>query len=320
MSEQASQIIGHAVIRRLLRSALENPAPSYLFVGPAHVGKRTVAERFIRELLGLSSDDPHWMSHPDLIFLRPEEGKKQVSVEQVRDLRERISLRPSRAPRVVAYVPFADRLNESGTNALLKVVEEPPAGAVFVFVAEDLGRIPGTLRSRSVLIPFSRVSKQEIVDGLLACGTSKADADRLATASRGAPGLALEPVEGPTTGSRFTILFMDARSAGSRLAAIEDLAKTCEAEEDAASAWKDALLQAMQMLEPALTQDPSVAGSLGIALIAALRLTGSSALSPRVPLEACAARLAGDPKTVFAELQPRHIASAFSALYHVTRE
>src|SRR6185369_10150232 len=98
-------------------------------------GKRTIAEQFVRALLGRPIDDPYWKAQADLVLLEPEEGKTQISVEQVRDARTRLSMRPMSAPRVVAYIPHADRLNESGTNALLKVLEEPPAGAVFVLVA-----------------------------------------------------------------------------------------------------------------------------------------------------------------------------------------
>ena len=310
-------IIGNETVQKLLISALAQPASSYLFVGPRHVGKRTIASRFVRELLGLSVDDPHWVTHPDLVVLEPLDGKTQISVEQIRDLRERVSLRPSRAPRVVIYVPLADRLNESGSNALLKIVEEPPAGAVFVFVTEDLSRIPGTLQSRSVILPFNRVSKSAIVAALKTRRFTSEQSERLATASRGLPGLAFEPKLVDSSGTDFVRGFISARSAGARLARIEELAKICEAGEDPSSAWKNAIQQAMQAVESELPHAPSVAGSLGIALIAALRLTASSALSPRIPLEACAARLVDDPGRVFADLQPRHVPSAFSALYWV---
>lgn len=307
-------VIGHSVILRLLESASSTPASSYLFVGPKHVGKRTVAKQFVRRLLDLPFDDANWATHPDLNIVAPIEGKTQISVEQVRDLRDRIALRPSRAPRVVIYVPQADRLNESGTNALLKVVEEPPAGAVFVFVAEDLGKIPGTLQSRSVILPFSRVSKQELVDGLIVRGFSTTDATTLAESARGLPGLALQPDTVTSRGADFVRDFLSARSAGERLMLIEDLTKSCDAEEDGAAAWKETLLQSMQSLDGALVSHPEVAGALGIALISSLRFAGG-ALSPRIPLEACAARLADDPDGLFADLQPQHVRRAFFELY-----
>lgn len=307
-------VIGHPVILRLLESASATPASSYLFVGSKHVGKRTVAEKFVRGLLGLSSDDANWGMHPDLNIVMPIEGKTQISVEQIRDLRERIALRPSRAQRVVIYVPQADRLNESGTNALLKVVEEPPAGAVFVFVAEDLGKIPGTLQSRSVILPFSGVPKQEIVQGLIVRGFSPKDAEILAEGARGLPGLALQPDAVTSRGADFVRDFLSARSAGERLRYIEDLTKSCDAEEDAVAAWKETLIQSMQSIDGVLLQHPETAGALGIALILSLRYAGG-ALSPRIPLEACAARLADDPSGLFADLQPKHVRRAFFELY-----
>jgi len=313
-TSQSFPVIGHGTIQRLLDSALRHPVASYLLIGSRHLGKRTLAERFVRGLLGLDVQDAHWQTHPDVVVVQPLEGKTQISVEQIREVRERISLRPSHASRVVVYVPNADRLNESGTNALLKVVEEPPAGAVFVFVAEDIARIPLTLQSRSVILPFYRVPKTEIMDMLTTRGISISEAERRADAARGLPGRALSDENISTRAADFVHGFMTGHSAGARLARIDELAKSCESEEDSTTAWKEALLESMQLAESYLRQQPHVAGCLGVALIAALRFVGG-ALSPRLPLEACAARLVDQPDQLLAELQPGHVPQAFSALY-----
>src|SRR3989344_1928610 len=204
-----TDVIGHAAIVRLLESWLADPVAAYLLGGPEHLGKRTIAERFVKLLLGRTIDDPNWRAHPGLVLLAPEEGKTLVSVEQGRAARERLSMRPMVAKRLVAYIPFADRLNESGTNALLKVLEEPPAGAVFILVAEDVSRLPGTLKSRCVTLPFANVPKIEIVAALSSRGLKKEEAESLSANAHGKPGLALQPQEvGEHPGTMFAERFL----------------------------------------------------------------------------------------------------------------
>lgn len=310
----AQGFIGHEAIVRILEASLSDPAPAYLFVGPAHLGKRTLAERYVRLLLGLSVADPHWTSHPDVFILDVLEGKTQVSVEQVRELRERVSMRPIRAPRLVVYLPAADRLNESGTNALLKVIEEPPAGAVFVLVAEDLGRLPLTVRSRSVVMPFGNVPVQVIATGLEARGINPTEAMARARSSRGRPGLAVDSQNVTAGGSVFIRQFLQAKNAGARLSFIEDLAKTCESSEEPAVAWREALLFAMQELGAWLGREPARAAVTGVAVLAALQAVGS-AVSPRLALEACAVRLETDPASdaprLFSSLMPKTLPSIY---------
>ncbi len=282
-----TDIIGHATIVKLLSAWLKDPAPAYLFHGPAHLGKRTLSERFVKRLLGLEANDTRWQSHPDLVFLNPEEGKNLISVEQVRASRERLAMRPFVAPRIVAFLPHADRLNESGTNALLKIMEEPAAGAVFVMVAEDLGRIPLTVRSRSVMIPFNITPKKEIEESLVKLGMSRPEAVLRAESARGRPGFALMPkTTSDSSGRLFVERFLKAKSAGEKLYVIDLLVKDCESDQDPVARWRDELVQAMQATTKELLTNPATAYLLGTALIASLN-TLSSAVPPRFPLEEC---------------------------------
>lgn len=318
-------LIGHATIARILSAALATPAPAYLFVGQPHLGKRTFAERFVLGLLAgasLSEGRPEGVplrldqirSHPDLVVLEPEEGKKMVSVEQVRDLREHLSMRPLIAPRVVAFIPSADRLNESGSNALLKVLEEPPAGAAFVMVAEDIGRLPATVLSRSVSIPFRIVPRAEIVGGLVEKGFGKTDAERLAASAHGCPGLAILPPEGERPGEIFVRAFFSAKTLGAKLSRIEELAKTCESSEDANAEWRDAILSAMRSTGEILKERSVEATIFGIALATALRFIGSP-VSPRLALEAGAVRISSSPEDEIRRLFPSHVPRPLPLLY-----
>lgn len=315
MQTEFEALIGHATISRILASSVQRPAPAYLFLGPAHLGKRTFAEGFIETLLDRHNDRRATLSsHPDFILLEPEEGKKQVSVEQVRGLRERVSMRPLLAPRVVAFIPFADRLNESGTNALLKVLEEPPADAVFVLVAEDLGKLPATVLSRSVVLRFGPVPEQEIISGLRARGVSQKEAAARGVAARGRPGLALDPPEGDDPGAQFACAFLLAKTCGARLTRIEEITNACESAEDANAAWRDVLQSAMQSASPLLHNQPVEASLFGIGLLQALRFVGT-AVSPRIALEAVALRLGTAPRIELQRLFPTPVPRALPLIY-----
>ena len=146
--------------KRLLAAALqEGPAHAYLFHGPAGVGKRDLARRFAAELLGDHARVERG-SHPDLYVLEP--LGEQIRIDDVRELRRDLHMRPFEAERRVYLVFGADSLNEDAADALLKDLEEPPPYAVVVLVAERLGPLPETIRSRCQLVPFRRLSEPAV--------------------------------------------------------------------------------------------------------------------------------------------------------------
>jgi DNA polymerase-3 subunit delta' len=146
--------------KALLRSALvEGPAHAYLFHGPRGVGKRRAAIAFAGELLG----DPARVSrraHPDLYVLEPLGG--QIRIDPIRDLRRDLHMRPFEADRRVYLVLGTHLMNEDAADALLKDLEEPPDYAVVVLIADDLGPLPPTIRSRCQHVPFRRLSQRAV--------------------------------------------------------------------------------------------------------------------------------------------------------------
>ncbi|MDQ7814653.1 MAG: hypothetical protein RDU25_02525 [Patescibacteria group bacterium] len=303
-SKLGDGIIGHSAVVRILESALGNPAPCYLLSGQSDLGKHFLAERFVRLLLGLENDDAHWKSHPDLNVLETEEGKMAVSVEQVRELREKVSLRPMRAPRTVTYIPCADRLNESGNNALLKIIEEPPADAVFVLVAEDTSRIPSTVKSRAVILPFNLVPSRDIEAALVAQGHAAEQASLLAKAARGRPALAFGAQGQKTPGYFFVRRLLDAPNIGARLVILDEVGQVCESAEDSSSAWREILNYGMQELATAWPQKPLESTILAIGLMTAWRYVGT-AVSPRLMLDSAAVKLSSDLRKIL----PKHFSS-----------
>ena len=140
--------------RRLLAAAVaEGPAHAYLLHGPAGVGKRAAARAFAAALLG-DERRVEAGTHPDLFLL--EALGEMIRIDEVRALHRDLHMRPYEAERRVYVIADAHLLNEDAADALLKDLEEPPPYAVIVLVADELGPLPATIRSRCQLVPFRR--------------------------------------------------------------------------------------------------------------------------------------------------------------------
>lgn len=146
--------------KALLRASLEEgPAHAYLFHGPPGVGKRSLALEFAAALLG-EQDRVGRRAHPDLYVLEP--LGDQIRIDAIRELRRDLHMRPFEADRRVYLLFGAELTNEEAADALLKDLEEPPPYAVIVLVADDVGPLPETIRSRCQPVPFRRLSERAV--------------------------------------------------------------------------------------------------------------------------------------------------------------
>lgn len=181
-------IIGHhnavTFLQRSIASGMR--AHGFLFTGPAHVGKMTLARAFARELLKSDID-----AHPDMIFLRRADDKKNISIEQVREMQGRLSLTSFLNSYKIALIEHAEDVSDQAAHALLKMLEEPHPNTVIIMIATDARQLLPTIVSRMQLIRCLPVPGKEIYDALVARGQHRSAAAELTAIACGRPGIAL---------------------------------------------------------------------------------------------------------------------------------
>lgn len=122
--------------------------------------------------------------HPDLYRLERAPGKAEITVDQVRALRQEAWVLPNEAARRVFLIPEADTMNPSAQNALLKLLEEPPAHAAFLLLGENPGAFLATVRSRcTALRADGEEAAAEISDEAAQLAEAFLRGDRLAFAA-----------------------------------------------------------------------------------------------------------------------------------------
>ncbi len=94
-------------------------------------------------------------SHPDITIISPEENKKNISVSQIRNLRNEAFIKPHQAQKRVFIIDCAHTMNEQSQNALLKVLEEPPKTVMFILISESKASLLDTIISRCVTLTLN---------------------------------------------------------------------------------------------------------------------------------------------------------------------
>lgn len=225
----SSPLIGHELIVRMLDRAVveERLRHAYLFVGPARVGKSTVA-RWLALRLACPSERPpcgtcpacrliQQNQHPDVRAIqagsdrdaanglaldvpqRPaRSAERQIGIDQIRALQHDAALAPHAARWKVYLITGAENLTLEAANCLLKTLEEPPRHVLLVLTAVDPGDLPPTVVSRCQVVRFAPVPPATIAEGVArVAGCEPERAELLARLSGGCPGWALEAATRP---------------------------------------------------------------------------------------------------------------------------
>ncbi|WP_052190535.1 DNA polymerase III subunit delta' [Chitinibacter sp. ZOR0017] len=182
-----------------LSRELDRLPHALLLTGEAGIGKRALAQHLAQLLLCEASekatepcgecDGCRWFlagNHPDFRLLQPaseadeseesNDAKKtkkpssQISVDDVRELADFVNLSAHRQGRRVTIVAPAEAMNLAAANAFLKTLEEPPAGAIFILIADHWRRLLPTIRSRCRVFPLAMPNHQAAVQWLASQG------------------------------------------------------------------------------------------------------------------------------------------------------
>jgi len=168
-------IIGHETQIEVLQRALrfDRLHHALLFVGPEGVGKRTIAlalaaaigcEGGSGEACGECSNclRVRGGNHPDVHWVELRSGKKEIGIDQIRELQQHLVLKCLSGPRKVALIDPLTGMNPYAQNALLKTLEEPPNNCVLILIANSLGAILPTVLSRCMRLQFAGLGVEQV--------------------------------------------------------------------------------------------------------------------------------------------------------------
>ena len=210
---------GNQAAARTLRQMVDDGrlGQAILLSGPDGVGKATLVRRFAAALLGRAEkieqddlslpgnleaiesrekwtadkrgEDPLLFStHPDFVTFAPEGPLRQITIQQMRSLRERAKFKPLHGAYRVFLIDHLERANEQAANSLLKVLEEPPDHLIIFATVENLYDLLPTIRSRSLVLQLGRLSDSEMRD--FAGSRQLPDQELRIALAEGCPGVA----------------------------------------------------------------------------------------------------------------------------------
>lgn len=196
--------VGHRDTWQRLQQAIagDTLAHAMLFCGPPGIGKAVLARDLAAALV--CGGDPRpcgtcdrcrqvdARSHPDVRFVSVAEGKKEIGVDEARELKAFTLMQGIAGNVKVVVIDDADRLSIAAQNALLKTLEEPPGRAVLILVTASPGALLPTVRSRCRRIDFRPLGDDEVRAVLIREGRGAESIDAVLPLAAGSVGRAVE--------------------------------------------------------------------------------------------------------------------------------
>jgi DNA polymerase III subunit delta' len=203
------QTIGHQKTVKFLQKSIDNNklAHAYLFSGKQNLGKRLLVNEFVDSILChdhnkaegdvlpcrtcVYCDQLKKGIHPDVYFLKKEEDKKNITVEQVREMQKMLYLASFLNSYKFAIIEHAEDMSESAQNAILKILEEPKPKTILILLISDLNLLLPTIVSRCQSIKFYPLSEEKIFHHLTSLGANREEAKVFTSLSHGQIGTAV---------------------------------------------------------------------------------------------------------------------------------
>jgi len=261
------------LLRRMLRQGRLGHA--YLFTGPEGIGKRRAARELAQVLLCVEKPGEgcgtcegcrrvQANTHPDCTVVALAPDKKEIAIDQVRELKRWFSLRALRGEKKVALIDDAHLLNPAAQSALLKLLEEPPGDALLVLIATNPSLLSRPLLSRCQQVRFAPLPLALVEEILIQDqGLTPAAAWALAAFSQGSVGRALMLNSRILTEERPTLLTALAEVPSASFMTISQLAeRLAQGEEEVVArlevllSWYRDLLRYQLLGEQAVEQNP----------------------------------------------------------------
>ncbi|HEX6270280.1 MAG TPA: DNA polymerase III subunit delta' [Anaerolineales bacterium] len=275
-------LVGHEWAADMLKKHIVNGTTrhAYLFAGPPGLGRRTLALRFAQALnceMPLDAGIPcgecrdcrqiEAMQHADLTVIQAETEGGTLKVDQIREARRSLTLKPYQSKyRVAIFLRFQEA-NDNAANALLKTLEEAPSYAVLILTADNPEQLLPTIVSRCEVLRLRPLKIEEVTKDLEGRGIESGQAKLIAHISSGRPGYARLLIESDSLLERREERLNDLQSLISasrveKFAYADKLARDKDSMRQAIliwlSYWRDVMLRAAQAKTPLVNMDRNV--------------------------------------------------------------
>jgi len=194
-------IYGHKNQLKFLQETISQNklANTYLFYGPAGLGKKTITDYFVKSIFCLDDklkpceecDHCQMINRGIFLDIYKVGDREDLSVDNIREFLHKIVMSNFSGQRKVAIVYGAETINLFSANALLKTLEEPPANTTIILIADSIVNLPSTVISRSQLIKFKALSRVDMLEWFKNYNFSDQEKETIINLSFGRPGVAL---------------------------------------------------------------------------------------------------------------------------------